>query len=52
MDQYFQVIVTDRTTGEIAFNQTTTKLDLLVTNLLAGSSYLVKCCFLINFFQI
>ena len=42
MEQYFLVTVTDRTSGEVAYNQTTTKLDLLVTNLSAGSSYLVK----------
>ena len=41
MEQYFLVTVTDRTSGEVAYNQTTTKLDLLVQNLSAGSSYLV-----------
>ena len=42
MEQYFLVTVTDRTSGEVAYNHTTTKLDLLVTNLSAGSSYLVQ----------
>ena len=41
MEQFFLVTVSDRTTGESAYNHTTTKLDLLVTNLSAGSSYLV-----------